>query len=328
VSSGGRADHLDANSAVLLGSADANSSLLFLNHLPGIRFHVLKQLTKDAETNQIVEALRGTRAGFLLISGDVAISPFKLSSLQNASELWGFRLVLLSTVPDFGAIRFDLIDIRGQAAFLISSPGPSVWHDAIKRLIDIVVGAFALVIVSPIMVGVALAVKLGDGGPIFFRQKRVGQNQKEFTILKFRSMRMGAHGPQAKRQISKAENPVNDVLFKDPTDPRITKVGKFIRSWSLDELPQLFNVMLGAMSLVGPRPPLLSEVQEYESHVFRKFKSKPGITGIWQVSGRSLLSWEESVLLDLYYTENMSLGLDIYILLKTFKVVLLRVGAF
>lgn len=184
-----------------------------------------------------------------------------------------------------------------------------------------------IALLSPILLLVALMVRLDSPGPILFRQTRVGLGGETFSMLKFRSMVIDAEERlQALRD--QARDAGNDVLFKLKDDPRITRVGGFIRRFSLDELPQLFNVFGGSMSLVGPRPPLVQEVELYDPHVHRRFLAKPGITGLWQVSGRSNLSWDDTVRLDLYYVENWSLTGDIAILIKTAKAVLARDGAF
>ena len=172
---------------------------------------------------------------------------------------------------------------------------------------------------------IALAIKLGDGGPVLFRQARVGLDGTTFTMLKFRSMRVDA---EARLAELRSTNPNIGMMFKLQDDPRITRVGSFLRRYSLDELPQLFNVLGGSMSLVGPRPPLQSEVDGYEDHARRRLLVTPGVTGLWQVSGRSLLSWEETVRLDLRYVENWSLTLDLLILWKTIYAVAARKGAF
>jgi lipopolysaccharide/colanic/teichoic acid biosynthesis glycosyltransferase len=168
-------------------------------------------------------------------------------------------------------------------------------------------------------------VKLTSSGPVFFRQTRIARDGNEFAMLKFRSMVDGAD-----EQVDELmeQNDHDGVLFKMREDPRVTRVGRFIRRYSLDELPQLWNVLCGDMSIVGPRPPLPSEVSKYGGDVGRRLMVKPGITGLWQVSGRSDLSWDESVRLDLYYVENWSLTLDLVIVGKTVKAVLAGSGAY
>jgi lipopolysaccharide/colanic/teichoic acid biosynthesis glycosyltransferase len=182
-----------------------------------------------------------------------------------------------------------------------------------------------LVVISPVLLAIAAAVKLNDGGPVIFRQTRVGLDGTTFTMLKFRSMHVNAEERLAELR---ARNPLMGTMFKMQEDPRITRIGKFLRKFSMDELPQLFNVLAGSMSLVGPRPPLQSEVDKYEDHARRRLLVTPGLTGLWQVSGRSLLSWEETVRLDLRYVENWTLTLDLLILWKTLYAVATKRGAF
>ncbi len=199
------------------------------------------------------------------------------------------------------------------------------WRRVLKRTFDLTASGLGLLMISPLLLGLALIVKLGDGGPVFFRQTRVGLNGEIFRMVKFRSMVTDAEARlDAIRELNEGDGP----LFKMEDDPRITRVGRFMRRYSLDELPQLFNVMKGEMSLVGPRPPLEREVASYGDFTHRRLLVTPGLTGLWQVSGRSLLSWEESVRLDLRYVENWSLSLDMLILWKTAGAVVGKAGAF
>jgi lipopolysaccharide/colanic/teichoic acid biosynthesis glycosyltransferase len=177
--------------------------------------------------------------------------------------------------------------------------------------------------VLPLLVGVMAAIRTSSPGPAFFRQTRVGRDGAEFTIYKFRTM-----GADAERQKIDLSSDERGVLFKIRNDPRVTPLGAWLRRHSLDELPQLINVMLGHMSLVGPRPPLPEEVARYGDDVRRRLLVKPGMTGLWQVSGRSDLSWEESVRLDLRYVEGWSLTLDLQILWKTWSAVARGAGAY
>jgi exopolysaccharide biosynthesis polyprenyl glycosylphosphotransferase len=197
-----------------------------------------------------------------------------------------------------------------------------------KRVFDIASSLFGIIILSPLLLGIAIAVKLGDGGPVIFKQERVGLHGNTFKMLKFRSMRVDAEQVLAKLKMQQTADAGNSVLFKMKDDPRVTKVGKTLRKYSLDELPQLFNVFKGEMSLVGPRPPLMREVKTYEKHVYRKFLVKPGITGLWQINGRSNLSWDDSVRLDLFYVENWTMMGDLQILFRTFRAVMNSSGAY
>jgi lipopolysaccharide/colanic/teichoic acid biosynthesis glycosyltransferase len=214
----------------------------------------------------------------------------------------------------------------------------SAWQrrpsSALRRLLDISCGLALILLFSPILIGVALAVRIDSRGPAFFRQRRVGYREKEFTLFKFRSMRVDAD-PQGHQEYvtalikgqGSAQNGGRENLYKLAVDNRITPVGRWIRRWSLDELPQLFNVVRGDMTLVGPRPAIPYEVAEYPSWYCERFSVKPGLTGYWQVSGRSERTYEEMVRLDIEYAQRRSLGLDLSILVKTPWVVLSRKGA-
>jgi exopolysaccharide biosynthesis polyprenyl glycosylphosphotransferase len=195
----------------------------------------------------------------------------------------------------------------------------------IKRAFDIVVAGIGLVLLSPVLAAIAVSVKLTSPGPVLFRQKRVGHRGRPFTMLKFRTMQVGADSMVDELR---AEHGVEDLMFKMKDDPRVTRVGRVLRKVSLDELPQLINVVIGDMSLVGPRPPLPEEVTRYEDWQFDRLEVPPGISGLWQVSGRSDLSFEDCVRLDLFYIENWSLAYDLYILAKTIPVLVSKRGAY
>jgi exopolysaccharide biosynthesis polyprenyl glycosylphosphotransferase len=195
----------------------------------------------------------------------------------------------------------------------------------VKSAVDRTVAALLLLLAAPGMVGIAIGVRLSSTGPAFYRHRRIGKRGREFDVLKFRSMVTDADDRITELL---AFNEGNDVQFKMRQDPRITGIGAFLRRYSLDELPQLINVLKGDMSLVGPRPHVTREVEQYGPDMHRRLLVKPGITGLWQVSGRSDLSWEETVELDVRYVENWSLGLDITILWRTFRAVLGSDGAY
>ncbi|TXR56370.1 sugar transferase [Quadrisphaera setariae] len=194
-----------------------------------------------------------------------------------------------------------------------------------KGTVDVAVAALALLLLSPVIALIALAVKLDSRGPVFFRQERIGMEGRTFTMLKFRSMVVDAEA-RLRELVGSSEG--NAVLFKMKHDPRITRVGRLLRRLSLDELPQLFNVLVGQMSLVGPRPPLAREVAVYGHDVRRRLMVKPGLTGLWQINGRSDLDWDESVRLDLRYVENWSFAFDFMIMWKTVGAVLRSRGAY
>src|SRR3954451_6549260 len=197
----------------------------------------------------------------------------------------------------------------------------------IKTVFDRLVDGLALVFLAPLMLLVGLAVAVSSPGPAFFRQERVGRDGETFHVWKFRSMHTDAERMLLELRQRNESDP-DGVMFKIKNDPRVTSLGRWLRRYSLDELPQLFNVMVGDMSLVGPRPPLPHEAARYGEDVKRRLLVKPGITGLWQVSGRSDLSWDDAVRLDLYYVENWSLALDLQIIWKTFFAVAFARGAY
>ena len=213
----------------------------------------------------------------------------------------------------------------GLPLLQIEQPHFTGWRRLVKRAADLIMTGVGLVLISPLMIAIIVAIKLSDRGPVFFKQTRVGLDGSTFTMWKFRSMHVDA---EERLAALRADHPEVGLMFKLQDDPRITRIGRFLRRYSLDELPQLFNVLAGSMSLVGPRPPLQAEVEAYEHHARRRLLVTPGLTGLWQVSGRSLLSWEETVRLDLRYVENWTLTLDLLIIWKTFFAVVAKRGAF
>ncbi|WP_395387341.1 sugar transferase [Pediococcus parvulus] len=200
-----------------------------------------------------------------------------------------------------------------------------IYH-AIKRLTDVVLSIGGLVILSPVLAGVAIAIKVDDKkGPIFYRQERVGRHGKRFMMLKFRSMCVDA---EEKLKELKKYNEVDGAMFKMKHDPRVTKIGHFIRHYSIDELPQLFNVLAGDMSLVGPRPPLPRELKEYTEYDKQRLYVVPGCKGLWQVSGRNDVGFHEMVELDLQYIRKSSILYDLRIMFKTIKIMIFPNGAY
>jgi exopolysaccharide biosynthesis polyprenyl glycosylphosphotransferase len=207
----------------------------------------------------------------------------------------------------------------------VTAPAFTGGRRMVKEGVDRLLAAALIALLSPVLLVIAALVKSGDGGPVLYRQRRVGRDGDTFMMIKFRTMVVGA---EAVRSELLAANEAAGPLFKLRRDPRVTRVGAVLRRYSLDELPQLLNVLAGSMSLVGPRPPLPEETVNYERAAQRRLLVKPGITGLWQVSGRSDLSWEDSVRLDLRYVEDWSLALDLAILGKTVRAVLGGRGAY
>lgn len=235
------------------------------------------------------------------------------------------EMLVAPGVTDVAGPRMMVRPVAGLPLLHIDKPRYEGANRFRKAALDRVGALSALLILLPVMVVIAIAVKLDSRGPIFYRATRIGLNNTPFQMWKFRSMVTDA---DALRPQIAALNEGAGVLFKVRDDPRVTRVGKFIRRYSLDELPQLFNVVGGSMSLVGPRPPLPDEVERYDGRVARRMLVKPGITGLWQVSGRSDLSWEESVRLDLSYVENWSIMQDLTILWRTVWAVARKDGAY
>jgi exopolysaccharide biosynthesis polyprenyl glycosylphosphotransferase len=213
----------------------------------------------------------------------------------------------------------------GLTLLHVDHPQLSGPRQVVKDLFDRSAAAGGLIMLSPVLVAIALAIRLSDHGPALFIQTRVGRSGEPFKIYKFRTMVVDA---EARLAEIREKNESGGVLFKIRKDPRVTSIGTHLRKWSLDELPQLINVLRGEMSLVGPRPALPEEAARYADHVRRRLIVKPGLTGMWQVNGRSDLSWEESVRLDLRYVENWSFALDLQILWKTFSVIFRGSGAY
>jgi exopolysaccharide biosynthesis polyprenyl glycosylphosphotransferase len=235
------------------------------------------------------------------------------------------RRVTVKVVPDLGELlprRFQIEHVGGRP-YIGFAPVASVsW---LKRAMDVLLVGAGLLVLAPLFAVVALAIKLDSPGPVFFAQERVGKHGRRFRMLKFRSMKQGA---DQQLDTLRAKNEAIGPLFKIRQDPRITRVGRVLRRLSLDELPQLVNVLRGQMSLVGPRPPLPSEVDEYEDWQLGRLRAVPGLTGLWQVSGRSEVPFHDMVRLDLHYIRNWSLGLDLEILIRTIPAVLSSRGAY
>jgi exopolysaccharide biosynthesis polyprenyl glycosylphosphotransferase len=269
-------------------------------------------------------AIRATRAT------TVAICP-QMDGETLRRVLWTLEgsdvdVLVSSALTDVTGPRISIRPVAGLPLLHIEEPELTGARRAVKGLFDRSVALTILLLCSPLFVALALAVRLTSRGPAIFRQTRVGQGGRHFTMFKFRSMYVDAE--DRKKELEALNERSEGLLFKMRDDPRITRVGRFLRKWSLDELPQLLNIANGTMSLVGPRPPLPSEVAQYEDEVHRRLMVKPGLTGLWQISGRSDLEWDESVRLDLRYVQNWSLPMDFYILWRTVFAVLRREGAY
>ena len=274
----------------------------------------------------IVEALRRTGADTVAVSAWSDFSQTQLRQLSWELEGSGVALLVASSITDVVGTRLNIRPVAGVPLLHVREPEFSGGRRVLKATVDRTVAALVLVLVAPLLLLLAGAVRLSTPGPAFFRQRRAGADGRVFTMYKLRSMYVDAEERLAELR---ARNEAADgLLFKIRDDPRVTPVGRWLRRFSLDELPQLLNIVKGDMSLVGPRPPLPSEVAQYAEDVRRRLLVRPGLTGLWQISGRSDLSWEESVRLDLHYVENWSLALDLLIVWKTVGAVLTRRGAY
>jgi exopolysaccharide biosynthesis polyprenyl glycosylphosphotransferase len=249
----------------------------------------------------------------------------RLRRLAWDLEPSGAELVVAPALIEVAGPRMEVRPVEGLPLLHVDQPSFTGGRRVLKRGLDVVLSAAALMVLLPVLAVIALAVRADSPGPVLFRQVRVGLHGRPFTIYKVRTMVVDAEHRLAEVQ---SRNEADGPLFKLSDDPRVTRVGRLLRRTSLDELPQLVNVLTGSMSLVGPRPHLPAEVERFGVELARRVLVKPGLTGLWQVSGRSDLSWEDSVQLDLRYIENWTLALDLYILWKTTRAVLRGWGAY
>ncbi|ALE07606.1 polyprenyl glycosylphosphotransferase [Arthrobacter sp. ERGS1:01] len=273
----------------------------------------------------ISRVVRVTGASTVVVAGALPGGPETIQELGWRLEDMSTELVLASSLTNVAGPRVHFRPVEGLPLMHVELPQYAGVRHVFKRAMDIGLSAAALLILAPVLAALAVIVRLDSTGPALFRQERVGRNGEVFKMFKFRSMVRDA---EAQLPDLADANESDGVTFKIAHDPRVTRCGTWMRKFSLDELPQFWNVLKGDMSLVGPRPPLKKEVDEYEKPTHRRLLIKPGITGLWQVSGRSNLPWEESVRLDLYYVENWSLTGDFIILWRTIKAVYAPVGAY
>ena len=278
-----------------------------------------------SQLDEVLRAVDETHPHVVAVVPDPDLSGQTLRALSWELEERGVDLVVDLGLVDVAAPRLSIHPVADLSLLHVQGSRPSGERMLAKRLFDTVLAGLLLIVLSPLLLAIAAAVKLTSKGPVLFRQNRVGVNGRPFAMLKFRSMIADADAMLAEL---KARNEGNEVLFKLRRDPRVTRFGAFLRRYSLDELPQLVNVVRGEMSLVGPRPPLPSEVESYDYVAVRRLRLRPGLTGLWQVSGRSDLSWEESLRLDLRYVDNWSMALDLHILFRTWRAVFSGTGAY
>ena len=251
----------------------------------------------------------------------------QIMNVREASLAAGCQLLYPARAVKIAGVRPALVWHQDQPFFELGAPVLKASAVIIKRVVDIVGSSIALIILSPILLAIAIMVKFDSPGPVFFAQDRAGLGGRKFRMLKFRTMRVGADAE--KHSLSHLNHSGDSRLFKIPEDPRVTRLGALLRRWSLDELPQFWNVLRGEMSIVGPRPFFEADFASYQDHHFRRLDAKPGITGLWQVSGRSaVVDFEDVVYLDRQYIEQWSPWLDISIMFRTLPAVVRREGAY
>jgi exopolysaccharide biosynthesis polyprenyl glycosylphosphotransferase len=278
-----------------------------------------------AGLDQVLRAVDESHPHVVAVVPDPDLSGQTLRALSWELEERGVDLVVDPGLVDVAGARLSIHPVADLSLLHVQGSRPSGERMLAKSLFDRVLAGLLLIVLSPLLLAVAAAVKLTTKGPVLFRQTRVGVKGRTFAMLKFRSMVVDADRMVAELR---AGNEGNEVLFKLKQDPRVTRIGAVLRRYSLDELPQLINVVRGEMSLVGPRPPLPCEVDSYDYVAVRRLRLRPGLTGLWQVSGRSDLSWEESLRLDLRYVDNWSMALDLHILVRTWRAVFSGAGAY
>ena len=322
----GHPQHIDEFAAVIRRESWLGYAVLGALTAPG---------TREIETPagiQVLGAPADAVAVIKRVSADVIVfaEGAFVTSMDMRRMLWELEELSVQTIvvpglTDVCGERIKVRPVAGLPLVHLESPravGASRWA---KRVFDVAGAACLAVVLAPLLLATACAVKFYDGGAVLFRQTRIGRDGRPFSCLKFRSMVVDAEHLLADLEINHGRGA---VLFKMVDDPRVTRPGRLIRRLSIDELPQLWNVLRGQMSLVGPRPPLPDEVARYESDMRRRLRVRPGITGLWQVSGRSDLSWNDTVRLDLYYVDNWSMVQDLVILARTISAVLSSRGAY
>jgi exopolysaccharide biosynthesis polyprenyl glycosylphosphotransferase len=278
--------------------------------------------------DSVTEAVRTFRADTVAVVNCVQMDSVRLRELAWALEKTGTDLCVAPALLELAGPRTTIRPAAGLPLVHLEHANLSGAKRILKEIFDRTLAGAALLLLMPLLIVLACVIHFTDGGPVLFRHIRIGKDSLPFTVYKFRSMVVDAEARKAELE---AINEVNGVLFKIRRDPRLTRIGGWIRRWSIDEIPQLLNVVRGEMSLVGPRPWAAlpyEKAAEAGDHIPRRLAVKPGLTGLWQVSGRANLPWEESVRLDLRYVEHWSLALDLQILWKTARAVVRGTGAY
>jgi exopolysaccharide biosynthesis polyprenyl glycosylphosphotransferase len=331
-----RAAGLDSHRVVLVGSTDTVvRTALDLARQPGHGYHVVGVALTDGaahgtvadlpivgDVDDVPDALRALGADTVMATSSEHLSADRIRDLAWHLDP-SHHLVVAPSLTDVGGSRIHLRPAAGLPLIHVETPHVKGAGRVMKRVFDVVVSSLALLVLAPVLTVIAILVHRDSAGGVFYRQERIGRDGEPFSILKFRSMSADADARRAELTAGMGKG-----LFKMADDPRITKVGRVLRRYSLDELPQLVNVLRGEMSLVGPRPALPSEVSEYDRRELRRLAVTPGLSGLWQVSGRSDLDWADGIRLDLYYVENWSMTQDLQILWRTARAVVAPSGAY
>lgn len=329
--------------AIVVGSrADVRYVIDRIDEKPGALYDVVGAVVDDDEDtsgisigSRVVPIVAGlddvSRAVWklsvesVIVAGDPRHGTDYIRDLGWSLEGRATELVIASRLANIAGPRIHFRPVEGLPLMHVELPQFDGPKHAMKRATDIGLSGLGILLLLPVMAVIAILIRSEGPGSVLFRQERVGRDGQRFTMLKFRTMVIDA---EARLKGLEARSDGNGLLFKMRQDPRVTRVGRVLRRYSLDEIPQLLNIFAGSMSIVGPRPPLPREVEGYADHVHRRLYIKPGLTGMWQVNGRSDLSWEESVRLDLYYVENWSLTVDFVLMWRTVKVILKPEGAY
>ncbi|WP_374982890.1 sugar transferase [Streptomyces fradiae] len=286
---------------------------------------VLDPLPDGRAGHRLVDAARRHGAELVLVAPGSRLTGDRLRELCWALHDAGLDVALTPGLVETSVKRLTAASVAGLTVLRVEPPLGGGAQSALKAAVDRCGAALGLLALSPLLLLLVLLIRLDSPGPAFYRQARVGRDQETFTMWKFRSMVTDA---DVRKDDLAARNECDGLMFKMRRDPRVTRVGRFLRRTSLDELPQLLNVLRGDMSLVGPRPPLPEEVAAYDATALRRLRVKPGMTGLWQVSGRSDLSWDETIQLDLHYVDNWSFSSDLDVMSRTLRAVVDGRGAY
>jgi exopolysaccharide biosynthesis polyprenyl glycosylphosphotransferase len=322
---------------VVIGTnAEALSVVSMLQHSPELGYEVVGLLDCDTAYGVVpsvpvlgrwsdaIEIMQEVDATGVIVAASAMDVPLANRLARELMER-GYHVELTSGLVDISASRLIARPLGRRPVIHVEPVRRFGWRGVAKRCFDVMIATVGLIVVSPILLAAAIAIKLDSPGPVFFRQERVGKNGKHFGVLKLRTMLTDA---EEMLPALRSQSDVDGPLFKMRKDPRVTRVGQVLRTWSIDELPQLWNVLHGEMSIVGPRPALPGETAGWSAELQNRLRVKPGITGMWQVNCRSTASFEDYERYDLYYFDNWSLLTDLAIIAKTIPVVLMRRGAY